>query len=770
MLHSQPQPCGDNTNMTSTCAAACVVCDIDGFTGINDLTAQGQGFAEFMNLDCTTQFNNMQYISFIAGSVDLTIRVDVGQCDGLGSLEVGFFESSDCQTFSAITPCDTNIESFTSQTFSNIVPLVIGRHYYLVIDGSGGSNCSWTFNVIEGTTEVLPLETSGFIDHPNETCPGQSVGFFAQEQVGADIFFWTVNDVGQTSFDSNIALTFDEEGTYEVCVTAANVCNSAPPTCSTILIREIGNSTEDHILCEGECVEVNGTDYCFTGVFAEIVEFSPGCDSTILIQIEVLSQATTNADVWICNDDQFFIGDSSYNVTGNYSGVVLTEFDCDSIVNLELLVIECEIIGNPAQIPVICNGTATGTLIFSVDQGEPPLDFTWTNIADGNITGNGSTPLLTDNQIPNVPAGVYQIYVSDNFGNDVVVLQEVTEPSVLEIELVASDYNGFNVSCFSSNGMPGDDGAIEAFLTGGVPPYSYEWSDGQTNQLAENLSHEEYTLTVTDDVGCSLVASLELTSAPPIEPNINFMDPSCDGFETGFIEIVDVQGGTPLYSYSMMNGDFSDQQIYEGLSEGVYEIFIEDSLGCVISVMDSLIAPEIPEVTFDSIYTVLLGDSIELIPIFNDASLIDLNWMDSSTLDCDNCPYPYAMPVNDQEYTLEVTSVDDCTDRESVQVRVEKRYRVYIPNIFTPDDDGFNDQFTVYGGPEVSIIENLSIYDRWGNRLYSLNNFEVNEESLGWDGNFLGDKIVPGVYSWITTVRFIDDVSKVYTGSLTLVR
>ena len=108
-LFAQPEPCGPNPAMTSFCADACVICDIDGYSGVNDLTATGQGFSNF----CTTVYNNMQYIAFIAGSESLTIQVDVGTCiGGNGSLEVGFFESFDCQTFSPITDCNTDILYF----------------------------------------------------------------------------------------------------------------------------------------------------------------------------------------------------------------------------------------------------------------------------------------------------------------------------------------------------------------------------------------------------------------------------------------------------------------------------------------------------------------------------------------------------------------------------------------------------------------------------------------------------------------------------------
>jgi len=443
VLNAQtPDPCPD-AMMTSFCADACVVCDIDGFSGVNDLTAMGQGFEEFMNLGCTTQFNNMQYLAFIAGSENLTIRVDVGQCIGnWPSLEVGFFESLDCQTFSAITPCDTDIPSFTSETFTNFVPLVIGRHYYLVIDGSGGANCDWTFNVVEGSTAVLPLTITGDISYSQDPCTEAPVSFSVTGEVGADLFYWTIDGVSQAPLTADVDFNFPDPGSYEVCVTAANACDEAEESCTTVTVREVQSTLIDERLCDGECIEVNGTQYCNTGTFQELITLPNGCDSIIDIEILVLPQALANLDVWICNVDTFFIGTTPYTQTGSFTETILTADDCDSLVNLELLVIECEIIGMPDEIPVICHGTATGTLIFSVNQGEPPLTYTYTNIEDTSITGTGMTNLLVNNEIPNIPAGVYRIYIEDDFGNDAVVIQEVTQPEPMEISLTASDYGG----------------------------------------------------------------------------------------------------------------------------------------------------------------------------------------------------------------------------------------------------------------------------------------------------------------------------------------
>lgn len=768
VLFGQPEPCGPNPSMTSFCDQACVICDIDGFSGVNDLTATGQGFPEF----CTTQYNNMQYIAFIAGSENLTVRVDVGTCiGGVNSLEVGFFESSDCENFTAISFCDTDINGGESTTFVSNQTLVIGQHYYLVIDGSNGANCTWTFNVLEGSTSVNDLTSSGIIEQVEETCPGFPTLFSTSAEPGAANFDWTVNGTSVPGTQTQNEITFDQDGVYDVCVTASNVCNVAPPSCTTIIVRTPETLNIDERLCEGECINYNNTDFCSTGTFQEIVILPNGCDSIINIEILVLPQASESVDLWICNDEFYYIGTTPYNLSGSYIDTILTADDCDSIVFLELRAIECEIIGTPEQIPVICNGTATGTLIFSVDQGEPPLTFTYTNILDGSITGTGMTDLLINNQIPGIPAGTYQIYISDDFQNDVVILQEVTEPPVMEIQMNPSDYDGYNVSCFSDLGLPGADGTLMADMLGGVPPYYYNWSDGQSAAQATNLMATTYDVTVTDEVGCSIEASYTLTSAPEIMPSPVFTDPNCDGFETGEVSIDVIAGGTAPFLYGINDSlVFGVDTLWTDLSEGIYQIFIQDANGCITWVESEIFAPQIPVISFLGDTTIFLGDSIRLSPNINDITIKEITWDNSQSLSCNDCQNPFARPVNDTNYTLSVTSEDDCSSTNSLNVFVEKRRRVYFPQMFSPNGDFVNDNFFIGGGPEVDEILSFNIYDRWGGLLFQEENIPVNEPDRGWDGKVDNERINSGLYLWSAEIRYIDDEVFNYTGSITLIR
>jgi len=179
-----------------------------------------------------------------------------------------------------------------------------------------------------------------------------------------------------------------------------------------------------------------------------------------------------------------------------------------------------------------------------------------------------------------------------------------------------------NISCFLTLGAPGSDGTLMANPRGGYSPYSYLWSDGQTTQQAVGLTYTEYTVTVTDSGGCTTVSSYTMTAAPELIPEVAFNDPTCEGLETGVINIINTEGGHAPYSYAFNEAiGFSSDTTWTGLSEGVYEIFIQDDYGCIVSVEEVINAPQIPVVSFADDLTIFLGDSIQLEPIVNAVDL-----------------------------------------------------------------------------------------------------------------------------------------------------
>ena len=133
-------------------------------------------------------------------------------------------------------------------------------------------------------------------------------------------------------------------------------------------------------------------------------------------------------------------------------------------------------------------------------------------------------------------------------------------------------------------------------------------------------------------------------------------------------------------------------------------------------------------------------------------------------MSCLDCASPVAAPEQTTTYAVQAISADGCVAIDSVEVRVVSDRSVYIPNIFTPNEDGNNDQFLVLGKGIETI--DLSIFDRWGNRIY-----QTNDLDNGWDGSQSGKKRAnTGVYVYVVNITFYDGQSEQRRGNVTLVR
>jgi len=113
--------------------------------------------------------------------------------------------------------------------------------------------------------------------------------------------------------------------------------------------------------------------------------------------------------------------------------------------------------------------------------------------------------------------------------------------------------------------------------------------------------------------------------------------------------------------------------------------------------------------------------------------------------------------------------VNGCDATAKVILRVDRRRHLYAPNVFTPDGDGINDLFTIYG-KSVTEIRKLQIFDRWGAELFIVEHLQANDELRGWDGTFRGDVLNPAVFVWQALVEFEDGVVEIFSGDVTILR
>jgi gliding motility-associated-like protein len=167
-----------------------------------------------------------------------------------------------------------------------------------------------------------------------------------------------------------------------------------------------------------------------------------------------------------------------------------------------------------------------------------------------------------------------------------------------------------------------------------------------------------------------------------------------------------------------------------------------------------------------------LGDSLLLSPnLRGNSTSIRYEWMvsEEGSFGCRNCRDTWLLPYFDGVFGLEVTNERGCKDSAFVEVKLNKARRIFIPNAFSPNQDGINDVFFIKGRG-FGLVNLLQIFDRWGNLVSSISNCNINQESCGWDGTFNGKPMAPGYYVYYAEIEFLDGLKQSFTGGINLIK
>ncbi len=213
--------------------------------------------------------------------------------------------------------------------------------------------------------------------------------------------------------------------------------------------------------------------------------------------------------------------------------------------------------------------------------------------------------------------------------------------------------------------------------------------------------------------------------------------------------------------------DGSTNAIYQAEGEGLYWVEVES--GCE-TVSDSIYVIENNlEIDLGPDIEINLGDSVFMDPsILGNASL---SWTDplESSLSCLSCPNPSARPFFDVQYILAGSDMFGCLSIDSIQVSVNKSREIFIPNVFSPNGDGFNDVFFVQGRG-FGVIQQFQIFDRWGKQVYSAAKGNINDPDIGWDGRTENGFYNNAVFVYFVEIEYLDGVVEVFSGDITLIR
>lgn len=259
-----------------------------------------------------------------------------------------------------------------------------------------------------------------------------------------------------------------------------------------------------------------------------------------------------------------------------------------------------------------------------------------------------------------------------------------------------------------------------------------------------------------------------MTGPEPFSASLNVIDPSCEGIDDGQIEVVDILGGQSPYTFTI-NGVTADSSVIPGLSTGIYNIEVLDDNNCIEELMTELIPVMNSDlVSYQEEYTIQSGESVLIEGMGLDSSY-SYNWIaPNDGLSCTDCSTPLASPSISSTYILEIADQAGCTQTVTINIEVEEiRIINTFPNVFSPNNDNTNDEFIFTShDPQTSALS-LTVYDRWGNKVFQT---QTDENTITWDGTKNGDELASGVYVYSIVILDVDGNSKVRNGDVLLIR
>ena len=192
-------------------------------------------------------------------------------------------------------------------------------------------------------------------------------------------------------------------------------------------------------------------------------------------------------------------------------------------------------------------------------------------------------------------------------------------------------------------------------------------------------------------------------------------------------------------------------------------------LGCKGDTVVQVTVPPLPEINVAEDPVIPVGGSITL-PVSYSGNIVNYSWIPATNLSCDDCPNPVATPKFTTKYMVQVADDYGCMNTRGITVNVQCNDKNYfVPNTFSPNNDGRNDRFYPRGS-SITRISSMKIFNRWGEQLFERRNFSANDPAAGWDGTIKGKPANPDVYIYL--VEFICENAAIipFRGNVMLVR
>lgn len=589
--------------------------------------------------------------------------------------------------------------------------------------------------------------------------------------------------VGSTIFDIN-----NPVGTVKFTNVNNTGCDSIVSVNLSFINPIISNYNVS--ICSNEFITLNGNRYDRNKTKGtEVLKNASiaGCDSTVNINLSILPIINSSYTKQLCSGQNIVLNGKKYD-QNNSSGIDTlhnaSQFGCDSIVAITIQVVQAQKYIRRDSICNKANITIAGK-VFDINN-TPYLDtlrggssggcdsivdiilYFYKNNVDTfrrQLCNNDS--LKINNKVYNSqnPKGT-EIFQSTKSCDSTVIIDLNFKPKVTSIynrqlckgsfEIINGkrydETNSTGIETLSGASTDGCDSIINVKLTfKNAVTYNYRNAicPGESivingNRYDQNKLSGIETLAGSASGGCDSIIDVLLSIKAISKPG-TFAKQIC---ENDFI---------------IINGKRYDKNNKTG-----FDTLRNGSANGCDSIVQISINYSNYTLTYQKDYFANIGDLLK----FNITTNINspkTKWIPDAGLSCIDCIDPNYIVSGVSQLKFEIIDSIGCSIFGSINIYLKKDDDIFVPNSFSPNYDNTNDHFKIISSNPNYLINSFQIYDRWGEKIYEEKDATI-ANHIGWNGEYHGAKINPGVYVYyIEVITSTGKKIKLY-GDITLLR
>lgn len=383
-------------------------------------------------------------------------------------------------------------------------------------------------------------------------------------------------------------------------------------------------------------------------------------------------------------------------------------------------------------------------------------------------------------------------FYSWNFGNSAtastpVATYNFTIPATYIVQLIAGTTNG----CFDTTEQrvtihprPNVTASTDVLICRGQSTQlnangatSYAWTPFQglsnpaiANPIANPIITTQYVVTGFNNFGCSNRDTVVVSVAQPFNIQVSGNDSICIGQQTR----LSVSGATNYtwFPATGLDNATSANPIASPTVTTIYRVIGTDNFSCFADTAYVTVAVGgYPVVNLGQDRTLAAGSTFTLNPSITNGPIRNYIWSPITDLSCNNCPTPLVTVKKNVCYSLQAINAYGCAGSDTMCIKAFcESTQVFIPNTFTPDNDGINDLLVVRG-TGIKLVKSFRVFNRWGQVVFERANFPPNDASHAWNGRIRGGNAAsPDVYVYTCEVLCEDDTPFVYKGNVAIVK